>query len=84
MIQKTAAGAQKSNRVFVGKGWKNTSKNGTEYLNISFDRGMEVIIRDTKNQVEYSLPQGSNIVGFPNTKREGKRDADIRLSFQVE
>lgn len=82
-MEQVNVGASKNNRVFLGKGWKNTSKNGTEYLNISFDRGMEVVVRDKAKGVEYVLAEGAQIAGFPNTKREGKKDADLRFSFQV-
>lgn len=76
---------RKNDRVFVGKLWHGTGKtSGIQYDNITFDRGFEIVIRDTKKNVEYVLPENASIQAFPNSKREGKRDADMRLSFQIE
>jgi len=75
---------RRSNRAFVGRAWKNTSRNGVEYVNLSFDRGLEVVIRDKNKNVEYVIPEGGSIMGFPNEKREGKKDADLRFSIQLE
>lgn len=83
-VKKVAVPSSKNNRIFVGKLWHNTSKKGLAYDNITFDTGMEVIIRDTKNNVEYSLPAGASIQGFANEQRPGKKDADVRLSFSIE
>ena len=81
---KKAVVRTESNRAFVGRAWKNTSKSGIEYLNISFDQNMEVTIKDTKTGIAYEIPANANIQMFANNKREGKKDADYRLSFQVE
>jgi hypothetical protein len=83
METKTAkTNRRNSNRVFVGKAWLNGA-NG-EFVNLSFDRGMEVVITDKKNNVQYILPEGTSLFGYPNSKREGKKDADLRFSFQIE
>lgn len=81
--QVIAAVVRKQDRVFVGKAWQNQSKNGLNYTNITFDRGLEVVIRDKANNQEYVISEGASIQGFPNTKREGKKDADLRLSFRI-
>lgn len=77
------AGTKKNNRIFVGKGWKNKNDDGTEYTNYSFDQKFKVTILDTETNTEYEILSGSYIQGNPNTKREGKKDADIRLSFKL-
>lgn len=81
-------GKQKRNDVvFVGKAWINKAKNGNEYISISFDRGTTVsfiqIDQKTKIESAYELAEGANIQMFSNTKREGKKDADYRLSFRL-
>lgn len=56
----------------VGKGWVNKyKKEGVEKeaINITIDRGVEELI----------LRAEDKLVAFPNSKREGKRDADYRL-----
>lgn len=71
-------------RVFVGKAWLNKGReSGVEYTNLYFDRGFKVTITDVKNNVEYTIPEGGSMQGFPNSKREGKKDADLRFSFRV-
>lgn len=68
--------AQNMKRVFIGRCWKNTVKQGThqgvEFLNLKFDRGTSV-----------TLNEGDQVQLWPNTKREGKIDADYRASIQV-
>lgn len=64
---------------FVGKAWVNvidreSSKNvGKEYINIQLDRDI----------AEVTLKQGGRLLLWPNNKREGKQDADYRLSIQA-
>ena len=71
------------NRVFCGKGWNNTNEDGSTYMNLSFDKRFEVRILDTEENVEYEILTGTYLQGNPNTKREGKKDADIRFSFKL-
>lgn len=78
-------GKKKQPRVFIARAWNNTSTAGLEYLNISFDLGLEITIKDKRDgkEVEYILDENATIQGFANPKREGKQDADIRLSFAL-
>lgn len=65
--------SEESNRVFIGRAWVNKSKQNpeVEYLNVQIDRGFESI----------TLNQNDLIQLYPNKKREGKKDADYRLSI---
>lgn len=74
---------KKNNRVFFGKGWLNKNEDGTEYTNFSFDEKFVVKILDTETNTEYEILPGSYFQGNPNAKRDGKKDADIRLSFKI-
>lgn len=62
-------------REFIGKAWVNVVKNGSmkgvEFLNITLDRDISEVV----------LAQGIQIQLWPNIKREGKNDADFRLSI---
>ena len=73
-VQKTAA-RPAMNRSFIGRAWKNVAKGGankgTEFISVLFDRGVTGTI---------DLGNGSNLMLWPNNKREGKRDADYRVS----
>jgi len=71
------------NRVFVGKGWNNKNDDGSTYMNLSFDKKFEVRILDTEENVEYEILTGTYLQGNPNTKRDGKKDADVRFSFKL-
>lgn len=83
MESRSAAVAKKNNdRVFVGKGWANTSRDGkTEYINLTLDRGVKLKLE--REGVEYTFPEGASIQLFQNAKREGKKDADYRASFRT-
>lgn len=67
----------KTEREFIGRAWKNLVKNadskyhGTEFLNITLDRDVQ----------EVTLKHGDKIQLWPNNKREGKQDADYRVSL---
>ena len=67
--------AKKATQTFIGKAWKNVTKNGkhvgTEYLNITLDRDIDEVV----------MKKGNRIMLWPNTKREGKQDADFRVSL---
>ncbi len=77
-------------RLFFGKMWKNKiRKKGSDFRGQSFFRlTIDNKINGKKvkeavlivNGEEYDLTK-SNIVGFPNEKREDMRDADFRLSL---
>lgn len=77
---------QESKRLFIGRAWYNTSsKNpGVTYTNIMFDRDVEVTIKDLKNNVAYVLSGKEGMFAYPNTKRDGKKDADLRVSISTE
>ena len=63
-------------REFTGKAWNNTvnkegsKANGMNYINITLDNTIDVL----------SLKAGDKIQLWPNAKREGKQDADWRMS----
>lgn len=64
-------------RVFIGRAWKNRvqkegATKGVEFLNLQLDRDVSI-----------TLEAGDRITLWPNTKREGKADADYRASIQV-
>jgi hypothetical protein len=59
-------------RTFAGRAWKNVSKGGKSYINGTFDRGFAI------NGVDLS---GVKFQLFDNVKRDGKKDADLRLSI---
>lgn len=63
-------------RVFIGRAWENEVRNGdnkgTKFLSLRLDRGIDI-----------SLVGGDQITLWPNQKREGKQDADFRVSVQV-
>lgn len=67
----------KTEREFIGRAWKNLVKKedseykGTEFLNITLDRDVQEVV----------LKQGDKIQLWPNNKREGKQDADYRVSL---
>lgn len=67
----------KSNIEFVGKGWVNTiNKPGSKYhgerfLNITLDSDVK----------EITVKKGQRLQLWHNKKREGKNDADYRLSI---
>lgn len=81
-----------TNRLYIGHAWNNVSgpasKNpGAPYTNIVFDKGIEIIVKDKKNNVAYSIlggPGEEGILAFPNEKRPGKKDADMNLSISTE
>ena len=62
-------------RSFIGRAWINEAKGGankgTKFISVVFDRGVSGTI---------DLANGSNLMLWPNNKREGKRDADYRVS----
>ena len=75
---------KKQTREFVGKAWKHTMRDGSgEVVNLSFDNNIEVQITNKATGKAYKLAPGVSLTGFPNPKRDGKRDADLRFSFAL-
>lgn len=69
-------------RVFAGKAWKNVSMSGKAYLNGNLDKGFVICGTDVKTGAEVSIDlSGLKFQLWDNAKREGKKDADFRLSF---
>ena len=71
MSNSVERGATKSNREFIGRAWLNETRNGKSFINIKLDRDIKTV----------SLAPSMRIELWPNTKREGKKDADYRLSI---
>lgn len=75
-VQRNAS-VQKRTREFIGKAWMNTvnkvgsPNNGLQYVNVTLDRDIESV----------SFDQSSRLLLWPNKKREGKKDADFRVSL---
>jgi len=63
-------------REFIGRAWKNAVKagdrQGTEFISLSLDKGVDI-----------TLNGGDRMLLWPNKKREGKADADFRVSVEV-
>lgn len=63
--------------VYVGKGWLNTVNNrdskafGKQYINITLDRGID----------EVTVGGNEKLQLWFNNKREGKNDAEYRVSL---
>jgi hypothetical protein len=59
-------------REFIGKAWINESKvKKVPYIRISLDNVISEVI----------INQGSRLELWPNKKRDGKKDADYRLTI---
>ena len=67
-----SASVVKSTLNFIGRAWKNTTKDGREFMRLTIDRGIQV-----------SLNGEDRIELWPNTKRDGKKDADFRASIRT-
>jgi len=72
---------QKSNSIFIGKAWKNIAQKGehkgTEYLKMTIDREDK-----DHNPIELiEIKQTETLLFWPNNKREGKQDADYRVTL---
>ena len=70
------AKASASSRTFIGRAWLNTVQKegpskGTQFLNISIDEAYAAITLTPQDKIQL----------WPNPKREGKQDADYRLSI---
>jgi len=69
--------AEAVKREFAGKGWINTvnkegSKvDGVKFINVTLDRSIDSL----------TLKAGDRIQLWPNVQREGKKDADYRMSI---
>ncbi len=79
--QNGAATKPATKLVPVGRAWKNvTGANskapGTEFLTLSIDSG-----RNSPGNV--TLSPGDRVILYPNIKREGKKDADLRAFVEV-
>lgn len=64
-------------REFIGRAWinevkKEGSNQGTKFLNLKIDRGIDL-----------TLVGGDSLTLWPNKKREGKQDADFRVSVEI-
>lgn len=68
---------QATEREFIGRAWINTVQadgskyKGTEFINITLDRDREGVVFKKTDQLQL----------WPNSKREGKKDADFRVSI---
>lgn len=68
---------KETSREFVGKGWVNTvnkpqsKAHGQQFINITLDKDVS----------EISIKAGERLQLWPNDKREGKNDADYRVSI---
>ena len=68
---------QATTREFIGRAWKNVVKNeeskyvGVEFINVVLDNATEQLV----------MNHGSKLQLWPNKKREGKKDADYRVSL---
>lgn len=73
-VERTQKPEQK--REFSGKGWDNvvdkagSKANGMRFINITIDRDIKGL----------TLKHGDRIQLWPNDKRDGKQDADWRMS----
>ena len=67
---------KKDKLISVGRAWKNTSKAGNEFLRLSIDQKI-----DGKAFSAITLKAGDQLLLTLNKKREGKKDADFRLSI---
>jgi uncharacterized protein (DUF736 family) len=68
------ADASKVRREFIGRAWENTSKkDGTTYFRCVIDR----------NITKLNLTPETPFILWPNKKREGKQDADFRISLII-
>lgn len=68
------AEVKKSNEtevIFIGKAWNNTTKGGKNYTRIIIDRNLDL-----------TLHGSDSVELWPNNKREGKKDADFRVSIR--
>lgn len=76
-IQMANAISQKSSRQFIGKAWINRVEkpgsryNGTKYLVMTIDNKFKSI----------TIGQDEKMIAWPNAKRQGKKDADFRVSI---
>jgi len=69
------AEAPETSRQFIGRAWVNEVQKegpskGVKFLNIQIDNALE----------EVTIKQSDRLQLWPNSKREGKKDADFRLS----
>jgi hypothetical protein len=74
----TVASSRPATRLLnIGRAWMNdgaTPENNRPVMSAQVDRDLPVSI---------TLVANSRIVFFPNTKREGKKDADFRLAVEM-
>jgi len=76
-------GKTESSKIFIASMWKNITKKGLEYFNISFDKNVKISIKDTRNgnDKSYNLKDNTVIKGYPNTQRRSENDPDTRLTI---
>jgi uncharacterized protein (DUF736 family) len=71
-VAPAACNTKEIKREFIGKAWINESKvKKIPYIRISLDN----VISEVK------INQGSRLELWPNKKRDGKKDADYRLTI---
>lgn len=72
----TTATPKKMQRHFIGRAWINKTQNG-EFINCVLDKKKDapIILNGINDECVFQL--------FPNKKREGKKDADYRLSLLI-
>lgn len=76
VIRTEAEASATNQREFIGKAWINEAtvgKNaGTKFISVKLDR----------NIASVSIEAGQQITLWPNLKRDGKKDADYRVSVK--
>lgn len=87
------SGQPKKNVLFLAKAWLNTitkdgANKGKKYMSGNIDnkfKGIIVVYEDAnKNIHKIPVKISDQIQIWPNSKREGKKDADFRISIQTE
>lgn len=78
--------AKKTNALYVGRAWVNTKKDAegkvlSSFINISIDKSYTDKDGKRHDITAIELKPGMKIQLWPNKKREGKQDADLRLSI---
>jgi len=74
-VQTELPQVKKDKREFIGKAWLNKvlkgDHEGTEYINLTLDNNIQEVV----------IEKGNRLLLWPNEKREGKQDADFRVSL---
>ena len=76
VINATPEASQAPQRMFVGKAWINTVREGkhqgTAFISLKLDRNIGGVTIGPNDQITL----------WPNQKRDGKKDADYRVSIK--